>query len=63
MGRRVTVEDGFAVIRVPLSEVHSLQVALADCPCKSTKSNKTAGIRARLAKALATVTATMGVRA
>lgn len=63
MARRVTVEDGCAVIRVPLSEVHSLQVALAECPCKSTKSNKTVGIRAGLAKALATVTATRRVQA
>ena len=48
----VRVEDGFAVIRVPLAEVHALRVALAECPCKSPKSNSTAAIRTRLVRAL-----------
>jgi len=55
MTRRVTVEDGHAVIRVPLDEVHSLRVALDDCPCKSTKSHATTNIRKSLQRALAAV--------
>lgn len=48
-------EGGYAVIRVPLEDVHSLRVALAPCPCKATKSKGSAGIRWRLAKALGKV--------
>lgn len=48
----VKIEDGFAVIRVPLGDVHALRVALAECPCKSPKSNSTAKIRKRIATAL-----------
>lgn len=46
-------EDGYAVIRVPLGEVHSLRVALQPCPCKGAKSTSTADIRKRLDKGLA----------
>ncbi|RMC33743.1 hypothetical protein [Paracoccus alkanivorans] len=46
-------EDGFAVIRIPMSEVHGLRVALAECPCRATKSTETANIRRRFDKALA----------
>lgn len=49
----VKYEDGYAVIRIPASEVHGLRVALAPCPCRAAKSTETAGIRARLDKALA----------
>lgn len=49
----VKFEDGFAVIRIPMSEVHGLRVVLAPCPCKATKSTETASIRERLDKALA----------
>ena len=49
----VKYEDGYAVIRIPASEVHGLRVALTPCPCRATKSTETAGIRARLDKALA----------
>ncbi|QIR85025.1 hypothetical protein [Paracoccus sp. AK26] len=48
----VRIEEGFAVIRVPLSEVHGLRVCLADCPCRATKSTATQDIRRRLSKAL-----------
>ena len=48
----VRIEEGFAVIRVPLSEVHGLRVGLADCPCRATKSAATQDIRHRLSKAL-----------
>ena len=52
-------EGGFAVIRVPLEEVHSLRVALAPCPCKGTKSISTASIRWRLARALGQIGGTL----
>ena len=48
----VRVEAGFAVIRIPLDQVHGLRVALADCPCRAPKSFATADLRQRLARAL-----------
>ena len=50
---RVTIEGGMAVIRIPLSEIHGLRVALHPCPCKAPKSHATIEIRDRLDKALA----------
>lgn len=49
----ITKEDGMAVIRIPLEEVHGLRVALQPCPCRATKSNATTDIRNRLDKGLA----------
>jgi hypothetical protein len=46
------VEDGFAVIRIPLPEVHGLVVALGECPCKAVKSASTKSLRVRLRRAL-----------
>ncbi len=54
----VRVEDGHAVIRLPLAEVHGLRVALAECPCRAPKSFETQGIRQRLAMALGRLQAT-----
>lgn len=51
-GGSVRVEDGMAVIRIPLGEVHGLRVALAPCPCRAPKSAETANIRQRLVMAL-----------
>lgn len=48
----VRIEDGFAVIRLPLDDVHGMRVALAECPCKASKSFATMDIRQRLARAL-----------
>ena len=48
----VRVEDGMAVIRLPLDQVHGLRVALAECPCRAPKSTMTMDIRQRLATAL-----------
>lgn len=48
----VKVEEGMAVIRIPLSEVHGLRVALGPCPCTAPKSTATADVRQRLAVAL-----------
>lgn len=48
----VKIENGMAVIRMPLSEVHGLRVALEECPCRAAKSNATIDIRKRLARAL-----------
>lgn len=50
-GALIKVEAGISVIRIPLSEVHGLRMALAECPCRATKSTATADIRQRLAKA------------
>lgn len=49
---KLTSEDGYAVIRIPLTEVHGLRVALNECPCVATKSSRTKSIRKRLAIAL-----------
>ncbi len=46
--------DGdFAVIRIPMSEVHGLRVALNPCPCTGPKSTATTSIRDRIEKGLA----------
>lgn len=45
-------ENGYAVIHIPVEEVHGLRVALAPCPCRAPKSTATESIRQRLAKAL-----------
>lgn len=58
----VTIEDGMGVIRIPLSEIHALRVALAPCPCKSAKSNSTAAIRQRLSDGLAKLAGQMDRR-
>ena len=54
-------EGDYAVIRIPLAEVHSLRVALAPCPCKGHKTISTGQIRDRLERALATVDATSNI--
>lgn len=48
----VGIEEGMAVIRVPLGRVHGLRVALAECPCRAPKSTATAEVRVALARAL-----------
>lgn len=48
----ITREGQFAVIRVPLDDVHALRVALEECPCKHTKSIATQNIRKRLSQGL-----------
>lgn len=52
MSGRVTVEDGHAVIHIPLDDVHGLCVALAPCGCRAAKSEATGGIREKLRAAL-----------
>ncbi|MFC3060033.1 hypothetical protein [Paenirhodobacter populi] len=49
----IRLEDDFAVIRIPMSEVHAFRVALSPCPCKAAKSFATAGIRERIEQGLA----------
>ena len=56
-GASVKVEAGMCVIRLPLTDIHGLRVALAECPCRAAKSIETASIRQRLAKALGRVVA------
>lgn len=48
----VRIEGGMCVIRMPISEAHGLRVALAECPCRATKSIETKTVRQRLATAL-----------
>lgn len=48
----VRVEGGYAVVRIPLDQVHGMRVALAECPCRATKSFATADIRKSLERAL-----------
>jgi hypothetical protein len=45
MANPVTREGDTAVIRLPMTKVHSLTVALEVCPCRSPKSNSSAAIR------------------
>ena len=51
--KSVRIEDGHAVIRIPLDEIHALRVALAPCPCRAVKSDATTATRRALDKALA----------
>jgi hypothetical protein len=53
-------EGDEAVIRLPMSEVHALRVALEPCPCKASKSKSTQDIRARLCGALGRIEAKGG---
>lgn len=50
---RVERQGDYGVIYIPMSQIHSLRVALRPCPCKGAKSTGTADIRARLDKGLA----------
>lgn len=59
MAKSVRIEDGHAVIRIPLEQVHGLQVALAPCPCRAVKSEATTATRRGLEKALAQALARM----
>lgn len=52
IGGSVTKEGDYAVIRLPLSEVHGLRVALEECPCKAPKSDGTKNVRQILKQAL-----------
>lgn len=52
-GPTVGIENGMAVIRLPLADAHGLRVVLAGCPCRATKSLATEDIRTRLDRALA----------
>jgi len=46
-------KDGeYAIIRIPMDEIHGLRVALRPCPCRAAKSNSTKDIRESLASAL-----------
>lgn len=51
----LAIEGDLAVIRLPLSQVHALRVALAPCPCRASKSTATDDIRRRLARSLGTL--------
>lgn len=62
MSRSITIEDGHAVIRIPIEDVHSLNVALQPCPCRAPKSNGTSAIREALSKGLARLLAGKGRR-
>jgi hypothetical protein len=52
LGGTIRRNGDFAEIRIPMSEVHSLRVALQPCPCKGSKSVATASIREALDKGL-----------
>jgi len=49
----ITQEGSMAVIRIPMSEIHGLRVALRPCTCKAAKSISTSTIRERFDKGLA----------
>ena len=50
--RSVYREGDTAVIRLPMSEVHGLRVALAPCSCRAPKSIATEDTREALRRAL-----------
>ena len=60
--KSVRIEDGHAVIRIPLDDVQALRVALAECPCRAVKSEATTATRRALDKALAQAMAKKGRR-
>ena len=63
MAKSVRIDnDGHAVIRIPLDEVHGLRVALAECPCRAVKSEATTATRRALDRALAQAIAKKGQR-
>ncbi len=62
MAKSVRIEDGHAVIRIPLDEVHGLRSALAECPCRAVKSEATTATRRALDRALAQAIAKKGQR-
>lgn len=49
----ITRDGEYAVIRIPMDEVHALRVALHPVPAGATTSTATQSIRDRLDKALA----------
>ena len=49
----VQIEGDTVVIRIPIDRAHGLRVALNECPCVTSKSTATQGIRGALRKALA----------
>lgn len=51
-GAHARIEDGYAVVRIPLEQVHGYRVALAPCPCRAAKSIETSKLREKLAHAL-----------
>ncbi|WP_104019094.1 hypothetical protein [Roseovarius nitratireducens] len=45
--------DGeYAVIRIPMADIHRLRVSLEQCPCRAPKSNEATEIRESLSGAL-----------
>ena len=56
----ITRDGEYAVIRIPLSEVHGLRVALEPCCCLASKSTATADIRRRISCGLARLEAMPG---
>lgn len=53
---KIYVEGDEVVIRLPMSDLHGLRVALEECPCKATKSNATRDVRQRISRALGRLT-------
>lgn len=51
-GASVRIDGSFAVIRIPLREIHGLRVALEPCPCRASKSASSQSIRSRFSAAL-----------
>lgn len=51
-GGSVKLEGDELVIRMPKDSAQGLSVALAECPCKATKSTGTQDIRSGLSKAI-----------
>ncbi|WP_296763774.1 hypothetical protein [Sediminimonas sp.] len=59
---KLSIEGDMGVIRIPLSEIHALRVALQPCPCRATKSTSTSELRQRLEVALAKLQSKSGAR-
>ena len=61
-GGGVKLEGDDIVIRIPRDEGHGFCVALAECPCRATKSAATAAIRLSVKKAVAKAIAPKSVQ-
>lgn len=46
------VEGEYAVLRIPLRDLHGYRAALEPCPCRATKSTETSLLRDNLPTAL-----------
>lgn len=52
MDIKAAIKNGRLWVGFALEDLHSVKVALAECPCKAPKSNAAADIRAAILEAI-----------